>query len=263
MPTWLFLLLATASLCSLFYYYQFIRELREDSDTSNAPIVSLYKWPDFVVGGLLVAFFLQLILMPSDAPQVVNFDILIKGAQFYLCLVVAIFGFLIFRGMNPLHLFGLAPIELRRRIFLGLKWLLIAYPVLMVTQIISYHLFSDQPDPQPVVMFLIENDGWKDRLAVILLALVAAPLAEEVIFRGYLYGMICSFGGRWSAICTSSLLFAAIHLHWPSMAGLFLLGVVLALLYEKTKSLWVPLIMHSVFNGISVCMAIFWPELLK
>jgi membrane protease YdiL (CAAX protease family) len=94
----------------------------------------------------------------------------------------------------------------------------------------------------------------------LLLALIVAPLAEEFVFRGYLYGVVRKWGGRGCAIGTTSLLFAAIHLHLPSMAALFFLGVVLALIYELTRRLWIPCVLHAIFNGISAGVVLFWPE---
>jgi membrane protease YdiL (CAAX protease family) len=90
---------------------------------------------------------------------------------------------------------------------------------------------------------------------------IVAPVAEEIIFRGYFYGVIRRFGGRIPAILTSSLLFAAIHVHLPSMLGLGLLAVILCLLYERTGSLWATMTMHAAFNATTIAALIFFPEL--
>jgi membrane protease YdiL (CAAX protease family) len=96
-----------------------------------------------------------------------------------------------------------------------------------------------------------------------LIAVVAAPLAEELIFRGCLYGILRQIGGRLLAIAVSSLLFALIHGHLPSLAGLMVLSVGLSLLYEKTGSLWAPILLHAAFNGLSIYGTLQWPDLMK
>jgi membrane protease YdiL (CAAX protease family) len=87
-------------------------------------------------------------------------------------------------------------------------------------------------------------------------------VAEEIIFRGYFYGVIRRFGGRLPALLTSSLLFAAIHVHLPSMLGLGILAIILCLLYERTGSLWAPITMHACFNASTIAVLIFFPEVM-
>jgi membrane protease YdiL (CAAX protease family) len=113
------------------------------------------------------------------------------------------------------------------------------------------------------VTFLLEHCSIRDRLTVALIAVVAAPLTEELIFRGCLYGILRQSAGRIVAIIISSLIFALIHGHLPSLAGLVVLAVGLCLLYEKTGSLWAPVLLHASFNALSIICTLQWPELLK
>ena len=83
-------------------------------------------------------------------------------------------------------------------------------------------------------------------------AVLFAPVQEELIFRGYLYGLARRHLGVGAGLVVSSALFAGIHLHLPSFAGLFMLAVCLALAYEWTGSILVPMAMHALFNLLSV-----------
>src|SRR5262249_49881936 len=141
-----------------------------------------------------------------------------------------------------------------------LGWLAIAYPLIFTVQMISYKIQSTGPVPQEIVSYLIENKDWRNRLAVIVLAVIIAPLAEEFIFRGYLYRVLRKYCGRIIAALVSSLIFAIIHLHIPSIAGLFVLALILILIYERTSTLWAPVLMHASFNAISACLALLWPN---
>jgi len=58
--------------------------------------------------------------------------------------------------------------------------------------------------------------------------------------------------GAGPAVILSSALFALIHFHVPSFFPLFVLATGLALAYIYTSSLWVPIMMHALFNGINL-----------
>ena len=122
-------------------------------------------------------------------------------------------------------------------------------------------VFGAADDSQLIVRYFLEHPDPRHRAAVIFMAVIVAPVAEEILFRGYFYGVIRRFGGRLPAILTSSLLFAAIHVHLPSMLGLGILAVILCLLYERTGSLWATITMHATFNAITIVALILWPEM--
>ena len=95
------------------------------------------------------------------------------------------------------------------------------------------------------------------------ITLVIAPVAEELIFRGYIFGVLCRYVGKWWALLISAMVFAAIHAHIPSLAGLVALAITLTLVYEGTGSLWAAILMHSLFNAITVVFTLAWPDLAK
>lgn len=83
-------------------------------------------------------------------------------------------------------------------------------------------------------------------------AVIAAPLCEEIVFRGYFYPVLKKFSGTWPAAICSSLVFACAHGNLTAALPLFLFGGLLVLLYEKTGSLWAPVAVHLCFNGATV-----------
>lgn len=92
---------------------------------------------------------------------------------------------------------------------------------------------------------------------VIALAVVVAPILEELLFRGLFQTMIRSYLLRpWPAIAITSILFAMIHKnaeHWPA---LFVLAMGLGYSYEKNGSLLRAILMHAMFNGITIVAAL-------
>ena len=81
-----------------------------------------------------------------------------------------------------------------------------------------------------------------------------APLIEEVVFRGFLLkGFSKTFMGEWGAIIVTSLLWAIIHLQYEVayVAVIFMIGLVFGYARIKTQSLFVPMTMHMVMNGVA------------
>jgi membrane protease YdiL (CAAX protease family) len=83
-------------------------------------------------------------------------------------------------------------------------------------------------------------------------AVIAAPLCEEIVFRGYLYSAGKRFAGPWASGIASALVFAAAHGSMSALLPLFVFGCVLAFLYQRTGSLWAPIAVHFCFNGATV-----------
>jgi membrane protease YdiL (CAAX protease family) len=85
-------------------------------------------------------------------------------------------------------------------------------------------------------------------LWVVPLAVIAAPIFEEFIFRGLIYGGLRRSFGIWPATLASAAVFAIVH---PPLAvvPVFVLGVCTALVYERTRSLLAPMIVHAVYNA--------------
>lgn len=83
-------------------------------------------------------------------------------------------------------------------------------------------------------------------------AVVAAPLCEEIVFRGYLYPVAKKFSGPWVAGICSAMVFAAAHGSLAALLPLFIFGGVLVFIYEKTGSIWAPIAAHCCFNGATV-----------
>jgi hypothetical protein len=81
-----------------------------------------------------------------------------------------------------------------------------------------------------------------------LLAVVAAPLCEEFIFRGLIFGGLRRSMGLLPSMLMSAALFAIMH---PpvSMLPVFVLGLCTAYVYDKTRSLLAPVLVHALYNG--------------
>jgi hypothetical protein len=104
------------------------------------------------------------------------------------------------------------------------------------------------------------NDNLEYILAFFALV-VMAPIAEEVLFRGYLYGKLRKFAPIWAAIIVTSLLFGFVHGAWNLAVDTFALSVVLCLLREQTGSLWASILLHMAKNGMAFYFLFINPSL--
>ncbi len=98
-----------------------------------------------------------------------------------------------------------------------------------------------------------------DLIGALLLACVAAPVVEEILFRGViLRGFLCTYR-KATALILSSVLFGVVHLNpWQLVPGM-LLGMILGFFYLKTHSLLLCIIIHSLYNG-GLLLLNFWSK---
>ncbi len=85
----------------------------------------------------------------------------------------------------------------------------------------------------------------------IFMLVIAAPVIEEIIFRGVIFRMLERYG-MLTAVLVSAFIFALAHMDITSFIAIFALGVMFALVKYFTGSLWTTIIMHMANNLISV-----------
>lgn len=88
-------------------------------------------------------------------------------------------------------------------------------------------------------------------------AIVVAPFAEELCFRGFFYPLLKKYAGRWASLLIVSVFFAVIHQGLVQLIPLFVLSALLIWSYERSRSLWVPICSHAFFNALTVGSVFF------
>lgn len=129
--------------------------------------------------------------------------------------------------------------------FLPFGWLLQTGSVSLLEKV-NFH-----SEVQPAVQALKNTVAWFDRAAIALAALVLAPVAEEMLFRGIFYPAIKQAGFPKLAWWGTALLFAAVHAHLATLAPLFLFALLLTWIYEQTDNLLAPIAAHAMFNALN------------
>ena len=107
-------------------------------------------------------------------------------------------------------------------------------------------------------------------LLIFLTLVVVAPVAEELLFRGYLYAKLRSFLPAVATVVLTSLLFAALHLgfgkiedlQWNVAINTFALALGMGVLREYTKSIWAGVFVHVIKNCIAFLLLFVASSLL-
>ena len=82
----------------------------------------------------------------------------------------------------------------------------------------------------------------------LLAALLIAPIVEETLFRGILYPILRRRVGAWIAMVISTLLFALLHGNLVQAVAVIPLGLLLAVVAERTHRVWPCVVVHMSHN---------------
>ncbi len=125
--------------------------------------------------------------------------------------------------------------------------------------LMTYTLFPSQfaADLRPLWDLARSPANWLVGLAVI----VGAPLAEELLFRGFLLPALTKTRrGFWGAAVATTFGWTALHFY--SIAGLievFMIGLYFAWLVRRYGTLWLPIGLHALYNGLQFAVLVAWP----
>lgn len=92
--------------------------------------------------------------------------------------------------------------------------------------------------------------------ALVVATVGAAPLAEEVFYRGVLFRWLAARMPLGWAVAVSALVFGAAHLDWTLILPLAVAGAGLALLYRRTQSLWPCMVAHACLNALALGLVV-------
>lgn len=123
-------------------------------------------------------------------------------------------------------------------------------PVMVVLVVLTSAFTSGDGEMHPVVGFLLDDADPLQIVTLGLAAIVAAPVGEELMFRGFLYRNIRQRFGISRALWSTALLFALLHAAPYAMVPYVTLGLAFGLVYEWTGSLWASIVLHALWNSV-------------
>jgi membrane protease YdiL (CAAX protease family) len=167
---------------------------------------------------------------------------------------VAVIGYVYFRKISLIDFLGLRHGTWWKNITWGLGLML---GLLAFISLVANINNPEQNEAQEAVKFFQTTESLRSRLLLAFMAVVVAPVVEEMVFRGLLYRIFRGYFGKLSAMFFTSVLFAAIHGNVPSLVPLTLLAMAFAAALEWSGSLLVNIAMHATFNALSLLFILY------
>jgi membrane protease YdiL (CAAX protease family) len=100
----------------------------------------------------------------------------------------------------------------------------------------------------PLLEIITQSQGLSAILVFWLTLGVSAPLLEEIIFRGFLFPSLTKYCSRNLSLCLSAFLFALVHMNINDILPLTTLGLILGLVYDRSRNLLTPILLHCFWN---------------
>lgn len=142
----------------------------------------------------------------------------------------------------------------------------VAYGIIAGVGLLAVSIYSERlyttilfivPTQHPLVAQVEQAIFWQQLLMPLFLAGVAAPVAEEFLYRMFTFLPLAERWGIWGGALGSAAIFALMHFNAYWLAEMIIVGMGLAFLYYKTGSLVSAIVAHSFINTSKILM-IFW-----
>lgn len=129
--------------------------------------------------------------------------------------------------------------------------------VVILGALINY-LIPVEIEPQPITEVILSAGTSWERFIPFIVTAIFAPISEELYFRGFLYPALRRRIGVKGGIVVASLIFGGLHYDLVRMIPLVFGGIWLNWLYERSGTIYAPMMAHSAWNGI-MCLLILYP----
>lgn len=208
----------------------------------------------FIVAQFSVVWFLRLLLILGVPLDVLSGTVMtaVQAALVYVVALSFVVGipWRLQRRMPTLQSIGLQ----RLLSWKDLGFSIVAYLTYLLVVGIVFILLKSVPwfdANQPQEIGFDQLGMPYEYLIAFVTLVIIAPVAEEMLFRGYLYGRLRKWVPFWVAALATSILFGVIHGSWNVGIDTFLLSMFLCSLREVTGSIWAGIVVHMIKNGLA------------
>ncbi|NJN60802.1 MAG: CPBP family intramembrane metalloprotease [Coleofasciculaceae cyanobacterium RL_1_1] len=216
-----------------------------------------------VIGGFFVVFFLgQFVSGGVLLPQIFTwvganeFTATPRGqaASIFVSYVLSAIAALsvIYVTLKPFFPLGADWLKLRlnwRSLAWGVGGYLCAIPAVIGVSLVNQYIWNGQGGSNPILEVALASQDWWAIGFFLLTAAVAAPIFEEIVFRGFLLPSLTRYVSVNGAIALSALTFACAHLSLSEVLPLTTLGIVLGVVYTRSRSLFAVMLLHALWNS--------------
>ena len=124
-----------------------------------------------------------------------------------------------------------------------------ALPLVIAISVLNQKIWQGQGGSNPILPIALEERNSLALLLFFVTATIAAPIFEEILFRGFLLSSLTRYLPTWGAIALSSLIFAVAHLSLSEVLPLTVLGMVLGFVYVRSQNLLASMLLHGLWNS--------------
>lgn len=218
-------------------------------------LVPLWVMLSFVLGALIVAALMKLAapVLPIAQLNPALQGALLAAATYLIATLIA-FGVPVLLRRRPVTRaeLGLTQLPRWRDLLLAPAGFAVYFIVLATLMVLLQTLAPTLIDYQQTQEIGFSRTGSSaDLLLAFITLVVLAPIAEEVLFRGYLYGKLRARFRLWISIIVTSITFGIVHFQWNVGIDVFIMSIVMCGLREITGSLWASILVHMLKNGLA------------
>lgn len=218
-----------------------------------------------VMTALLPFLYVPLAHWQGFDPADLHLRLTVSMVALDLFAVVVILAFASGKGPSLRRTLGVTRPAAWRAVRVGLRSYITAFPWIFLTLFATVEIaraFGIKPPMEPIQELVFREGRPLVVGLTVLLACVVGPLAEELFFRGAVYPVIRRRSHWIAAMLVSAAAFAALHTNLMGFPSIWLLGCLLAYLYERTGSLAASLAVHVVHNTLLMAMALSFRHLM-
>lgn len=164
------------------------------------------------------------------------------------------------RHRQPVSTLGITLMDWQKNLSRGLVRYMVILPVIVTVGFLVELMTKSMgitPHHQEVVLRFLGERSYLGMVAIIAFGTLVGPVAEEVLFRGFLQPALRDVMGSTRAIVVTSLLFALVHFNAYIFPQIFILGLLLGYLYEETGTLVAPVSVHVLHNSVSLTVLLW------
>ncbi|MHB8868624.1 MAG: CPBP family intramembrane glutamic endopeptidase [Thermoleophilia bacterium] len=213
-----------------------------------------------IIIGSAVSYLLAGLLFGEDGGSASSTGFLATPRVLFLAIVVsdavllgAVYLLLVRRGVTTWRDLGLGRPEVTNPVLRGLGYGLL---FLLVAGGVSLALAALGIQQNQAQQFPIEGTGTLGKASILLAGIAFAPFAEEIFFRGFIFRAMAERKGLVRGLLYSSALFSLVHGNVAAFLPLLAGAAVLALSFQRTRTLWVPIIAHAVNNAVALTVLV-------
>ena len=222
--------------------------------TWNTPWDGEITWQVLIVGFFFIGQFMLPILLGIVGFNVASAGLRVKALYIlftYILMAIGGIGVLYYsiKSYLPLPEEWFKVKLFDNWVFWGFGGYLLAIPAVLLVSLINQQIWNGQGGSNPLLYLALQAQDKVALLIFFVTASIAAPVFEEIMFRGFLLPSLTRYLSVSTSIILSGFIFAIAHLSLSEVLPLTTLGIILGTVYTRSRNILAPMLLHSLWNS--------------